>query len=65
MNYNVIPVIFSYNNNLVKLSVVLLAHLYENQAERNIERILMEAITQTTYTLRIFISKRKDVLFPS
>lgn len=42
----------------------MLELLYENQAERNIERILMEAITQTTYTLRIFISKRKNILFP-
>lgn len=48
----------------MKLSVVMLELLYENQAERNIERILMEAITQTTYTLRIFISKRKNILFP-
>lgn len=40
----------------------MLAHLCENQAERNIERILTETITQMTYALRIFISKRK-ILF--
>ena len=39
--------------------MVMLAQLRENQAERKIGRILMETIKQMTYTLRIFISKRK------
>lgn len=41
--------------------MVMLAQLRENQAERKIGRILMETIKQMTYTLRIFISKRRNL----
>ena len=41
--------------------MVMLAQLCENQAERKIGRILMETIKQMTYTLRIFISKRRNL----
>lgn len=40
----------------------MLAHICENQAEGNIERILVKIITQMTYTLRIFISKERIIL---
>lgn len=43
--------------------MVMLAQLRENQAERKIGSILMETIKQMTYTLRIFISKRKKSIF--
>jgi hypothetical protein len=42
----------------------MLAYLCENQAERNIERILMETIIEMTYALRILTSKEKFLLFP-
>lgn len=38
--------------------MVMLTHLYENQAERNNERILMETIIQMTYTQNIYVQKK-------